>query len=56
MHIIGNGRLWARNGDGYVMQWKLGYRRHTKLHLVDGEHAFQVPPEAVIRTHARLEY
>ena len=52
--IIGHYRLFSQHGDGDVVQWTLGSRRGVeKTHVVDGEHAFEYPPEAVIVTEAR---
>ncbi|MEO0009607.1 MAG: hypothetical protein ABIK51_03695 [candidate division WOR-3 bacterium] len=53
--IIGHYTLFARCGDGDIVSWRLHYlRERTKLHIVNGEHSFEWPPDAVIRTKATL--
>lgn len=57
IHIIHDAPLFSHHGDGEAIQYRLGYSRsRSKIHLVDGKHAFEVPPEVFIKTQARLEY
>ncbi|MEO0023157.1 MAG: hypothetical protein ABIJ93_04790 [candidate division WOR-3 bacterium] len=53
LHILGDIPKWKRTGLGDKVDWDLEHSpdpRFRRMHLVDGEHAFEVPPEAVIKT------
>ncbi len=57
IYIIHDAPLFSQHGDGNAVQYRMAYSRsRSKIHLVDGKHAFEVPPEAFIKTKVRLEY